>query len=88
MGWKTAAAVLVVVFSVVLLQAMLADPIKTYQDGLNKSGNYTNDHFNGEETIQNVITSWFNMGWVLIFGIMGWGIYRAIRRELTRRGGL
>jgi hypothetical protein len=84
MSWRTAAAVLIVVFSITLTMAVVAGPLKDFQQGINESGDYSNDHFDGEQTIQDTISSFFDMGLVAVFGIMAWGIARVVRRELTR----
>jgi hypothetical protein len=87
MSWKTAATVIVIVFVIAIGQAALAGPATNVQTSLNGTGDYNNDHFNGNKIITTTLGSWFNMGLVGIFGIILWGFARVIRQELTRGGG-
>lgn len=84
MSWRIIATVLVVVFSIILLQGALAGPLTETADRLGGSGDYENEHFDGNQIIQDMPGHWFNMGRVGIFGIMAWGAWRVIREELTR----
>lgn len=86
MSWKTAATVLIIVFVIVLLQAVLAGPFVQIQNDLNETGDYSNDYFDGNALITGWISDWFNAGLIGIFGIMTWGVARVLRRELTRGG--
>lgn len=85
MSWRTAAAVLVVIFSIVVIQSVLIGPLVEVQNGLNETGDYDSDYLDGNSIITDLPETWANMGLVLIFGIMTWGIWRAVREELTRR---
>lgn len=87
MSWRTAATLLIIVFVLLLLQATLAGPAVQISDDLNATGDYDNDHFNGNDRITGYVSDWFNMGLVAVFGMMLWGVARVIRRELTRGGG-
>lgn len=85
MSWRIIATVLVIVFSIVLLQSALAGPLMETSERLNESGDYSdNGHFDGNQIISDMPGHWFNMGLVAIFGIMAWGAWRVIREELTR----
>lgn len=86
MGWRTVSAVLVVVFVIGVLQAVLAGPLITLTDDVKDTGDFSNEHFDAEQIIDNTRSAWFNMGLVAIFGIMAWGMIRVVRRELTRGG--
>lgn len=89
MGWKAVVTVLIVVFGVVIIQMAMASPLVSISESLNETGDYSNDHFDGNEVIGDMPDIWFNMGLIAIFGIMAWGIWWIIRRELTRgRGGI
>lgn len=84
MSWKTAATVLIVVFVLLALQATLAGPMTQTLDALNETGDYNNSHFNGNDLIPGYISSIFNMILIGVFGMMGWGAARILRREITR----
>lgn len=87
MSWRTTAAVLIVIVSVVILQSLVADPLIQVLDALAGSGDYSNvagTGLDGGALITGFAGDWLNMGLILIFGIMAWGIARVVRRELTR----
>lgn len=86
MSWRAAATVLIVVFGVVLVQAAIADPLITFETSLNATGDYSNEHFDGNAIIDGLPQAWFNMGLIAIFGLMVYGVMRVIRQELTRGG--
>lgn len=92
MSWQTVSAVLMVVFSLVLVQAVLAEPFIQITNDLNDSGDYSSlegvDGYNGNTVIGGLMEDWFNMGLIGIFGMMLWGVGWVVRRELTRGGQL
>lgn len=88
MSWKTAATLLTIVFVLVMIQSVLAQPLSTVTTDLNATGDYNNEHFDGNARITGYFGDWLNMGLIGIFGILMWGFARVLRRELTRgRGG-
>lgn len=84
MSWRAAAAVLITVFAIVLVQAVLAGPLITFQEDLSATGDYSNEHFDGNSIMEGLPSVWFHMGLIGMFGIMLWAIARVVRRELTR----
>lgn len=92
MSWRTAAAVLIVVFAIAVVQAALAGPFTSVQTSLNQTGDYgdlegAGPDYDGNDIITSLIGDWFNMGLVAMFGAMVWGVWRVVRREITRGGG-
>lgn len=85
MGWRTIAAVFIAVFAFLVVGATMADPLvqiaNAFQD-IQTSGQLSTD-----SKIDRLVASWFNQILVAIFGILLWGVWRVIRRELTRGGG-
>lgn len=86
MSWRQAVTFLVIVFVIVVVQAILAGPVVDIQNDLTDSVDWNNEHFDGPSTIENMVTSWFRMGLVAIFLLMGVAVARVVRRELTRQG--
>lgn len=86
MGWKQAAGLLVIVFVIVLAQSVLAAPLTTLETDLNASGDYSNEHFDGNTLISDAFSSWWDMGLLAMFLAMGVVVAEAVRRELTRQG--
>lgn len=84
MTWRTAAAALIVIFVLLLLQATLAGPMTQTLDSLNETGDYENEHFDGNALIPGYIQDIFNMILVAVFGMMAWATTRIVRREITR----
>jgi len=85
MGWREVAAVLTVVFVVVVIQTIAAPALVQTTEDLKDSGEYSNDHFDGESLIDGYVDAWFNMGLIALFGMMAWGVARVVRRELGER---
>lgn len=82
MSWRTAATLMIVVFVMLIVLSVMADPLvqiaNAFQD-LETSG-----QFNTDSKIDANVNAWFNMVLVGIFGIFGWATWRVLRRELTR----
>jgi len=84
MSWRTVAVVFILVFAIAITQATLADPLLSVSEDLNETGDYDNEHFDGNSLITEMPGHWFNMGLVAMFGLMAWGAWRVFREELTR----
>lgn len=87
MAWKTVAAALTVILAIILLQQAAVGPLTAIVDGVQESGDYDTEHFNGDQLMDDMIGAWLLSGLVGIFGIMVWALYRLLRREVTRKGG-
>jgi len=82
MSWRTVAAVMIVLFTALAMWATLADPMV-------QIGNSFQDVADGETydidgRIDGLISHWFDMFLILTFGVMAWGGWRVLRKELTR----
>lgn len=88
MGWRAIAVVLTVVFSIVVIQDILADPMISLVDTFVDVGPTNTEYYNGEELMRGYLDNWFWMGIVAIAGVMVWAVARVVRREFTRQGGL
>lgn len=91
MAIRTIALVILGVFFVITLQVTLAGPLTTVSDTINGTGDYSDvGGEDGNKIITDLPGQWFSMGIIAIFGILTWGTWRVLRRELTRggRGGL
>lgn len=86
MSWQQAATLLTAVFVLTVGQAVLAGPLLTLQGDLSDTVG-SNEHFDGGSLISGLFGSWFDMGLVGVFLLMGVAIARVVRRELTRRRG-
>lgn len=85
MGWRTVAAVMIVVFSILAVWATMADPLVQISNAFIEIE--TSGQLNTDSKINTLVGSVFNMILVGVFGILAWGFWRVIRRELTRGGG-
>jgi len=84
MAWRTMATGITVIFVLVVTLAVLADPFvqiaNAFQD-LQTSG-----QFNTNTKIDDLVSSWFSMFLIAIFGIMAWVGWRYLRKELVKQG--
>lgn len=87
MSWKTAATVITVIFMLVSIWTLAADPLISIGNSFQDTGDNSNEHFDGDSIIDENIGAWFDMILVGVFGLMAWAGYRVLRRELTRGGG-
>lgn len=85
MAWRTVAAVMVVVFSMLVVWSTMADPLVQIANSFIEIE--TSGQLNTDSKINRMVAAVFNMILVAVFGIMAWGVWRVIRRELTRGGG-
>jgi len=81
MSWRTVATFMIVVFAAVAAWITLADPL--VQVGNAFKDIPTSGQFNYDNRVDGLISSWFNMFLILIFGIGAWGVWWVIRRELS-----
>ena len=84
MSLRTIATVLIVVTSLVLLAMFLSEPLLAIGESLKGVGNYSVDGVAAGQNLDRNISSWLNMFWIGVFGVMLWGAFRVLRRELTR----
>ena len=85
MSWRTAAVVCIAIFAMVLLQAVLADPLYVYMDTITGFFDTSGGVIDGNSLIDGFADSWMNMGLVFMFGLILWAGVRVVRQELTRR---
>lgn len=84
MSWRTAAAAIIAVFALIAVWAIVADPLIQIGDAFKEIE--TSGQFNHDQRVDGLIGTFFDMFLVAIFGILGWGTYRVLRRERTRGG--
>lgn len=84
MALRTVATVMIVLIAILLAVMFLAEPFIAVTDSLNDSGDYSLQGEDMNDDFGDTVSAWLNMSWIAIFGVMGWGIYRIVRRELTR----
>lgn len=83
MTWKQATALVSIIFVLTLLQALLAQPIYALETSLLSAVDFGSPHFDGATLISELIETWFNMGLVAIFVVIGVALARTVRKELT-----
>lgn len=84
MSWRTAAAVIIAVFALIVVWTVFADPLIEIGNAFQEFD--TSGQFNYDSTIDGLIGSWFDMIIFGVFGLLAWGAWRVVRRELTRGG--
>lgn len=88
MGWRVIAAVFAVIFLISIVQSTFADALVQFATAMSDTGTYSFGGLDGNAFITGLPGTWFAMGLIAIFGVMAWGAWRVVRRELTRGGGL
>jgi len=83
MSWRLAATVLIAIFALVTLMTVTAQPIHTVTDSIVEIDDGEGGHFDTEEQQESSIRGYFNSILVLIFGLIAWGAWRVLRKELT-----
>jgi hypothetical protein len=84
MSWRTAAAILIAVFAVLLLQTVLADPLFGFLSAVTDLYDTSGGQIDGNSLIDGLGGAWMNMGLIMVFGLVLWGAVRVLRQELTR----
>jgi hypothetical protein len=86
MAVRVIVVVLVLVFSMAAVGALLAEPVNTVSETINATGDYDNSWLDGNSVMIGLVQDWFNAILVGIFGVLVWGFWRVIKRELSRQG--
>lgn len=81
MSWRTIATIMTVVFVAVAAWMTLADPLLSVAEAF--KGLETSGYFGYDARVDGLVGSFFNMFLVLIFGVIAWGVWWVIRRELS-----
>lgn len=88
MSWRTIATVMIVLFATMILWTVSVDPLRQVGDSFKEIDDGQGD-FDIPGQIDGKLRGYENMFLILAFGVMTWGLWRILRRELTRsRGGL
>jgi len=89
MSWRQAVTLVIIIFVLTVVQALLAGPLTTLETDLVDSGDYSNEHFDGDQLISGMFEGWWNMGLAAVFLLIGAAFVRAVQDQLAarRRGG-
>lgn len=87
MSWRVAAAVMIAIAAALLISATTADPLRTATDSIEEA-DPPGGRFDLGQYVDKGLRAYGNMILIIVFGLMGWGIWRVLRREATRGGGL
>jgi len=80
MSWRLVATVLIALFAIITLSVTMAEPIRDVTDKI------VDQSDNNQEVVDyadSTIRAWSDMILILIAGIMIWGGWRVLRREVT-----
>jgi len=86
MSWRVITTVFIVVFAALIVWTITADPLRQTGDSIAEIDDGGGPYDVGSQT-DSIIRGFSNMFLVLVFGVLGWGLWRVLRRELTRGGG-
>jgi hypothetical protein len=80
-SWRTIATIIIVVFVGVAAWMALADPLVMIAEAF--KGLETSGYFGYNDRVDGLVGSFFNMFLILIFGVIAWGVWWVVRRELS-----
>lgn len=83
MAWRKVATIMIIVFGIAVVQMSMAGPLTSVSQSLNETGDYSNEHFDGNKTITELPVTWFDMGLMGMFGIILWGFWSVIQDEIN-----
>jgi len=81
MSWRVIAAIMIAVFVIVAIMTMVAQPIRDVGDSIVDASGSNSDV---QQQRDMGIRAFENLGLLLIGGLLAWGGWRVLRRELTR----
>jgi len=84
MSWRLVATVMISIFALVTLMTVTAQPMHTVTDSIAEMDDGGGEYDTGEQA-ESSIRGYFNAILVLVFGLIAWGAWFLLRRELTSR---
>lgn len=83
MSWRLVSTVMIAIFAILLLMTMTAQPIHTATDAIVEIDDGEGGQFDTAQQAESSIRGYFNAMLILILGLVGWGAFYLLRRELT-----
>lgn len=83
MSWRVIAAIMIALFAILTVSAVTADPIRQVTDTIAEVDDGQGGNYDTESQADSGIRAYENLILVLVFGLIGWGGWRVLRRELT-----
>lgn len=80
MSWRVVAAIMIALFAILVVSATTADPLRQVTDSIEGLDGADQDV---QEQADSGIGAYSNLILILVFGLIGWGIWRLVRREVT-----
>lgn len=86
MSWRTIAAVMVVLLTMVVLLPLTTVGLPQVQDSLNATGDYDSRYVDGNSAFFDMVDAIYKGVLIVLFGTLGWAIVWIVRRESTLKG--
>lgn len=83
MSWRLIATILIAVFALVTLWTVTAQPMHTVTDSIVEIDDGEGGQYDTEQTADSYLRGYFNTILVLVFGLIAYGAWFVLRRELT-----
>jgi hypothetical protein len=81
MSWRTIAAVIVFIFTMILLLPMTTIALPDTVNELNSTGDYDSRYLDGNSVMGDMVESVYSGVILAVMGIMAWGFARVVRKE-------
>lgn len=86
MSWRVIAALMIAIFAIVVVSATTADPLRQVTDSIEEVDNGEGGNFDTAKQASDGIRAYGNLILILVFGLIAWGAWRVVRREITQGG--
>lgn len=83
MSWRVIVAVMIAVFAILAVSMTTADPIRTVTDSIEEADDGSGGNYDTAKQAADGIRAYGNLIKILVFGLICWGAWRVVRREVT-----
>lgn len=84
MSWRVVAVVLIFIMTMIAMQPLLGPALSETTTSINETGDYNESYMDGNSDIRGMYQTLLNGVLLAVFGVMGWGAVRVVRKERFR----
>lgn len=83
MSWRVVATVFIAIFAILLVSTTTANPIHEVTDSIVEIDDGQGDNYDTSNQAADGLRAYGNLILILVFGIIAWGAWFILRKELT-----